>query len=254
MGEAMGHRNGGPTKRALDFQVAAHEHFGYEFDALNPIISLRCATTWLHTVVGAEYDEVKRGVFVDGHGKDHVQAQRKRFLTWYFEVYDRGPNFVRINDQMVDKDKVKNLHTSELLKAAACIGPRSVNLGGAPKPSEAAALLSFVPAHIDHVGKVWITVCHDECCVHTNEGETYCWKIPGIEMGDCPPKHKGDIMYLADANAEIESGTYSLDGGLGMISRKELRNYIKKKLAGEAVNVPTHYTVWMHAGGSGEGY
>ena len=49
----MGHKNGGPNKRALDFEVAAraHEHFGYGFDVLSPIISLRCATNWLHTVV-----------------------------------------------------------------------------------------------------------------------------------------------------------------------------------------------------------
>jgi hypothetical protein len=167
---------------------------------------------------------------------------------WYFEVYERGLNFVRINDKMVDKDKVKNLYTSELLKAALCICPRSVNLGGAPKSSEGAKLLSFVPAHIDHVGKVWIIVCHDECCVHTNKGETYCWKIPGVEMGDCPPKHKDDIIHLADANAEMESGTYSLDGELGMITRKELRNYIKKTRAGESVSVPRHYTM---AGESG---
>lgn len=72
----MGHRNNAPNKRAIDFQRAAHEHFEYDFDPVSPVISLRCATAWLHTVVGAEFAQVKKGTFVDGHGKDHVVEQR----------------------------------------------------------------------------------------------------------------------------------------------------------------------------------
>ena len=249
----MGHRNTEPNKRAIDFQKASHEHFDYDFDPVNPIISLRCATQWLHTVCGASYDMTKKGVFVDGHGKEHVIQQRKRFIGWYREVYNRGPNFVNVNGKMVDKDRVMNLLQSGLTNDHRCVGPRFIKLGGMRNSSDVKPL-SFVPQHIDRLDKMWITVCHDECCVHTNEGEAYCWKIPGIEMGECPPKSKGDIIHLADANAELGAGTFSLVGELGMITRKEMRNYIQAKCKGREVKVPTYNTVWMHAGSSGDGY
>jgi hypothetical protein len=79
----MGHRNDAPNSRAVDFSIAAHEHFGYTYDPTKPIISLnslKCATGWLHTVVGAEYGLTKKGTFIDGHGKDHVIKQRKNFI------------------------------------------------------------------------------------------------------------------------------------------------------------------------------
>ena len=247
----MGHKSNGPNKRAIDFQRAAHDHFGYEYDPVSPVISLRCATAWLHTVVGAE---VKKGTFVDDHGKDHVVEQRSKFIQWYGEVYARGPNFVLVNDKLIDKDRVKNLLKSGLTAAEHCIGPRGTNLGGGVSRASIFSPLSFIPKELDHKLKIWIIVCHDECCVHTNEGEAFCWKIPGIEMGDCPPKSKGDIIHLADANAELKSGTLSLDGLLGMITRKELRHYIKMKREGKEVPVPKYITVWMHAGSAGEGY
>ena len=251
----MGHRNDEPNQRAIDFNRAAHEHFGYVFDPKKPIISLKCATSWLHTVVGAEYAEIKKGTFIDGHGKDHVLKQRKTFIERYREMYSRGPNYVLINGVWVDKDRVKGLleTSTGLTTKPECVGPRERNLGGAVR-AVGGSLLSFVPPHIDRLDKVWIIVCHDECCVHTNEGQAYCWKIPGIEMGDCPPKSKGDIIHLADANAEVKSGCLSLDGKLGMITRKEMKNYISRKRKGEAVRIPLHGTVWMHAGASGEGY
>lgn len=249
----MGHRNTEPNKRAIDFQKASHEHFDYDFDPVNPVISLRCATQWLHTVCGARYDMTKKGVFVDGHGKDHVVAQRKKFIRWYRELYNRGPNFVQVNGKMVDKDRVTNLLQSGLTNDHLCVGPRFTKLGGMRNNNDVKPL-SFVPHHIDRLDKLWITICHDECCVHTNEGQAYCWKIPGVEMGECPPKSKGDIIHLADACAELGAGTFSLDGELGMITRKEMRSYIRAKREGREVKVPTYYTVWMHAGSSGEGY
>ena len=159
-----------------------------------------------------------------------------------------------INGQWVDKDKLKDLLETGLTETEHCIGPRGINMGGAFRPSTDYVRLSFVPSHIDRPGKRWILICHDECCVHTNEGEAYCWKIPGIEMGDCPPKSKGDIIHLADANAELRSGCLSLNGELGMITRKEMRHYIHEKHAGRAVAVPIYNTVIMHVGASGEGY
>ena len=163
----------------------------------------------------------KKGTFVDRHGKDHVVKQRENFVKYYKEVYDRGPNFVLINGIWVDKDKVKGVLETSLTKAEHCIGPHGINMGGAPRPSTGHSKLSFTPNHIDRITKILIIVCHDECCVHTNEGQAYCWKIPGIEMGDCPPKSKGDIMHLADANAELEPGCFSLDGELGTYDHKE---------------------------------
>ena len=73
-------------------------------------------------------------------------------------------------------------------------------------------------------------------------------------MGDCPPKSKGDILHLADANAETESGTLSLDGKLGIITLKDLRAYIRGKHSGKNPPVPSYITVRMHAGKGNEGY
>ena len=192
----MGHRTAQRNKRCADFQRAAHDHFGYDFDPKKPVISEKCALNWLHSVVGAEFDLVKRGTFVDGHGKDYVVEQRRNFINWYFEVYNRGPNFVRVQQgtgeaKLVDKDEIKNLlvasngcPASGLTKCDECVGPRGINLGGQPKPaSESTQLLSFLSAsnaqHIDRPDKIWLQMCHDECCVHTLDGEAYCWKIPG---------------------------------------------------------------------------
>ena len=129
-------------------------------------------------------------------------------------------------------------------------------LGGEARPAlEPSEFKSFsflakeVADLIDHPGKVWIIMCHDECCVHTYDGQMYCWKIPGVQMGDCPPKSKDDILHIADANGEMEAGTYSLDGKLGMITLKELKAYIKGKHDGSNPLVPRYFTVRMFAGG-----
>ena len=88
-----------------------------------------------------------------------------------------------INAKYVDKDKVKNLMQPEaaaLLSTPGCVGPRGMKLGGeacpALEPSEFKSfsfLAKEVADLIDHPGKVWIIMCHDECCVHTYDGQMY---------------------------------------------------------------------------------
>ena len=72
-------------------------------------------------------------------------------------------------------------------------------------------------------------MCHDEACVHTLKGEGWCWLIPGVDMGDIPPKSDGKFKHLAELDAEHEGGCISLDSTVGQISRSELHEYIKDK-------------------------
>ena len=46
------------------------------------------------------------------------------------------------------------------------------------------------------------------------------WIIPGVDMGDCPSKSRGDINHLAEADAEFAPGCLSLDGEIGQTERK----------------------------------
>jgi hypothetical protein len=89
-------------------------------------------------------------------------------------VYKRGPNYVYINGKWVDKDKVTALLETGLTETPECIGPNGINMGGAAHPDHQNLEISFIPSHIDRPGKIWVLVCHDECCVHTNEGQAYC--------------------------------------------------------------------------------
>ena len=140
-----------------------------------------------------------------------------------------------------------------LLRNPLCLGPRGVHMGGLVDPSSEAPL-GFTKA--DFKGRVWHIGCHDEACVHALKGErcNSCWLIPGVDMGDVPPKTDGEFEHLAECDSEMWGGTISLDGTIGQISRKELRSYIEAKRGGISALVPRYCSICFHAGASGEGY
>lgn len=254
--ENMGLRSGCKNKTADDYAKAVHKKLGLEWhdEVELRIVKPSAILAALHKA-GAEYSPVGCGnTFHDSHGADHVaKVQRPLFLKLYQQFYDRGPNFVRLPDGTYkDKDLIDNLYESGLLDHAECQGPRGINLGGCINPANQAVVCELAGA-VDRPGKVWISMCHDECCVHSLKEEKMAWIIPGIEMGDMPKKSDGDICHLSEADGEFGPGCLSLTGAPGMISRTTMREYLRAKRAGENPLVPHHATVYMHAGGANEG-
>ena len=251
----MGHVKGQKNKTNQDFNRALHDHLGIEFHEDHKLRLIKCnASLALLHKCGAEYVEHKAGsTFHDAHGADHVALkQRPAFLSLYAQLYARGPNFLQIGDgadkKYVDKDSVPNCYDMlDPVKQPGILGPRGIKLGGQPNPEHASKILPFCRA-IDHVGKIWILMCHDECCIHSLKEEQYCWIIPGVEMGAMPTKSDGKILHLSEADAEIQNGCLSLDGRIGHITKKELEAYIQGKHNGENPQIPLHSSVWMHAG------
>ena len=92
--------------------------------------------------VGAVWQENKQGTtHNDTHGKEHVaQGQRPAFLDIYRQIHARGPNYLRVDGEFIDKDIL--IGTSDLYKLnhkllddAACIGPRGLHNGGCVNPA-----------------------------------------------------------------------------------------------------------------------
>ena len=245
----MGHRKGAKNRTNEEFNRALHEHLGVEFivDPKLRLIKPGCSLALLHKT-GAKWTEHKTGVtFHDSHGADHVaNKQRPTFLSLYAQLYARGPNFIQVDNSYIDKDTVPN-HVEVLERDVRCLGPRGIHLGGQVNPNNSSSVLPFC-RHIDHPAKVWIILCHDECCVHSLKEETHCWLIPGVEMGEMPTKSDGEILHLSEADAEVSPGCLSLDGTIGRINRKDLKEYIRAKHAKENPRIPLHSSIWMHAG------
>ena len=196
----MGHRKGEKNRTNEDFNRALHEHLGLEFEEDHKLrLIKRDASLALLHKCGAKYVEHKAGVtFHDAHGKDHVALkQRPAYLSLYAQLYARGPNFLQIGEgvdkRYVDKDSVPNcFEMLDPVKQPGILGPRGLVLGGCPNPENSQNILPFCKA-IDHSGKVWIIMCHDECCIHSLKEEKYCWLIPGVEMGAMPTKSDGEM-------------------------------------------------------------
>ena len=257
--DCMGHRTGVKNKYTKDFNEALHDMLGLEWDAKHPIICESAARSLLKST-GAVFVETKQGyTHNDNHGADHVaNGQRPAFLDLYKQVYARGPNFLQVGPRMVDKDDIignsdmwdRNKH---LLEDPSCLGPRGIHMGGAVNPANAAKLLPFAK-DMDFEGRIWHLACHDECCVHALKGERGCWLIPGVDMGDIPPKSEGEYEHLAEADLEIQGGTLSLTMLPGQISRTDMRAYIAAKRAKNLDYLVPHYSsVRMHAGQGAEG-
>ena len=247
----MGHVKGRPNKKNADFNLALHGHLGLEFyaDVKQRIIKPGASLALLKKT-GARWTEHKTGqTFHDSHGADHVaNGQRPAFLSLYAQLYARGPNFVRVpgSTAYVDKDTIPNCRDF-IDKDPACLGPRGINLGGAPNPNNAGMLLPFCKS-VAREGKVRIVLCHDECCIHSLKEEQHCWLIPGVEMGEMSTKSDGEILHLSEADAEISLGCLSLSGTIGRTTRVQMKEYIRAKRAGENPRIPHHSSVWMHAG------
>ena len=255
----MGHKTAKKNKVCRDFNEALHKYLGLVWDAKNPTICDGAARRLLKST-GARWTEVKQGnTHTDSHGKDHVvNGQRPAFLSLYLQLYLRGPNFLKVAGSFIDKDAL--IGTSDLyncnkhlLDDPGCMGPRGLHMGGQVDPGRKNDILPFAKK-IDFPGRIWILMCHDEACVHTLKGEGWCWLIPGVDMGDIPPKSDGEFEHLAELDAEHEGGCISLDGTVGQISRTQLHEYIKDKRAGQKVKVPRWASVRMHGGAGGEGY
>ena len=98
------------------------------------------------------------------------------------------------HDTLIGTSELYKLN-HKLLDDPACIGPRGLHNGGCLNPANAEIILPFA-RKIDFPGRVWIIMCHDEACVHTLKGERCCWMIPGVDMGDIPPKSDGEFEHL----------------------------------------------------------
>ena len=257
----MGHKSGKKNKVTRDFQEALHGYLGLEYSKANPTICESACRSLLKCVeVGARWTVVKQGyTHNDNHGADHVVfGQRPAFLSLYQQLYDRGPNFLPVGDKWEDKDGLigtSKLYTanSSLLLDDRCIGPRGIHMGGCVNPENASKVLPFAKA-VDFPGRIWHLMCHDEACVHTLKGERCCWLIPGVDMGDIPPKSDGEFEHLAEVDSELTGGTLSLDGSVGQTSRSELREYMKAKREGRLCKIPCWSSIRMHGGAAGEGY
>ena len=258
--ENMGHRRGQRNKTNADFNKALHHYLNLSYDPDNLNISMSQSLAALNRYVGARYMPVKQGsVHHDNHGADHVvNYQRPAFLSLHKQIHDRGPNYVKLRtgwilDEYIDKDEVPNLVQSSLLNKSECIGPRGINMGGAIKPNVKGLCLPFART-VDHPRKVWHTLCHDECCIHALGEEGGMWIIPGVDMGDCPSKSRGDINHLAEADAEFAPGCLSLDGEIGQTERKTMMEYYKQRQDPEKnPRIPLHSSISMHAGAGHEG-
>ena len=256
----MGHRSSMKNKYAHDFNEALHGYLGFEWNPKDPTIC-DSAARGLLKATGAVFKETKQGyTHCDNHGADHVvNGQRPAFLDMYKKLYERGPNFLFVGDEVVDKDIIVGRSASweshhHLLEDDRYKSPgRGIGLGGAIHPNNVTKLLPFLPG-IDFPGKTWLIGCHDEACVHALKGERGCWLIPGVDMGDIPPKSDGEYEHLSELDMEIEGGTLSLTRLPGQISRQQLRAYIKAKRDKVLHYKVPHYTsVRMHAGAGGEG-
>ena len=257
--DCMGHRTGVKNKYAKDFNEALHHKLGLEWDPLHPVICEAAARTLLKST-GAVFTETRQGyTHCDNHGADHVvNSQRPAFLDLYKQLYLRGPNFLQVGTEIVDKDIVIGTSATwelnhHLLDHESCKGPRGIHMGGAVNPANAATLLPFCKG-IDFPGRIWHISCHDECCVHALKGERGCWLIPGVDMGDIPPKSDGEYEHLAENDVEMQGGTLSLTLQPGQISREDMRKYIAAKRARQVdYPVPHYSSVRMHAGAGAEG-
>ena len=255
----MGHRTGRRNMYAKDFNEPLHEKLGLVWDAAHPTICDSAARKLL-LGAGAVFTKTKIGyTHCDNHGADHVaKGQRPAFLDMYNKLYARGPNYLKIGEEWVDKDTILGRSSTwsshhHMLQEACCKGPRGMGMCGAMHPGNVDKPLPFCPG-IDFPGRVWHIACHDEACIHALKGEQGCWLIPGVDMGDIPPKSDGEYEHLAEVDAELEGGTISLTRLPGQISRQDMRKYIKAKRERQvAYPVPHFSTVRMHAGSGGEG-
>jgi hypothetical protein len=135
-------------------------------------VSRSAAKSYLHRL---GFNVVRKGKhsFVDGHERDDVLASRAQFLQDYFDFYDNGLNYVKINGAYVDKDQIiaqdldtyNSLQSEDFVQLPEDRRPKMVASNGRPALA----------------GKIPIFCYQDESTFRVNDKERWQWSDGSAE-------------------------------------------------------------------------